>query len=189
MILNATGDLQSTTENGGTSNKNIERRSISTFEHADLDPSIRLFTLIKRGCKVGVKHHSSGGSGSPPKPPSPRQRIELFSYPGAAQATTWKYEWKSYLKHGVSTGSDFFHLFQWVLLIRFQILNIEFWKLQSSLADMRWVDRTLRRDNCGGPVISLNAFEGNVAIQDAVRDCSVTKCPSLPLSWAWILLG
>ncbi|ORY72393.1 hypothetical protein BCR35DRAFT_307668 [Leucosporidium creatinivorum] len=75
--------------------------------------------------------------------PSPRQRIEMLSWPPAPAGTSWKYGWRSMLNRGAGSGKTFFHLMQ-----------------------------LLRRDASGGAVITLDAKLGNVGIYDAVRGCS-----------------
>lgn len=60
---------------------------------------------------------------------SPRQRTEFLSWPGAAADTTWSYTWKSWQDPSTGTTNNFFHS----------------WQL-------------LRRDYCGGPVISVRKF-------------------------------
>ncbi|GAA5936179.1 uncharacterized protein JCM15063_002735 [Sporobolomyces koalae] len=77
-----------------------------------------------------------------PDPPIPRQRNELLTWPGARAGTTWKYTWKSYQSLNTGTTSLFFHAWQ-----------------------------ILRRDACGGPVITLDYTNGEVRIQDFVRGC------------------
>ncbi|GAA5917280.1 hypothetical protein JCM5296_004844 [Sporobolomyces johnsonii] len=94
----------------------------------------------------------SGGSGSGGggTAPSPRQRIELFSWPGAEAATTWAYTWKSHTMN-TSTSAHFFHVWQ-----------------------------ILRRDACGGPVVTLDFLNDKATITDTVRKC--TDCTSAPVS-------
>ncbi|GAA5987802.1 hypothetical protein JCM11641_004934 [Rhodosporidiobolus odoratus] len=103
--------------------------------------------LVLRNCS------SSGGGGSgggTPKPPSPRQRIELFTWPGARAGESWQYEWKSRTSD-TSTSSKFFHIWQ-----------------------------ILRRDACGGPVVTLDLKGGQAAISDTRRGCS--NCASVSVS-------
>ncbi|KAJ7505535.1 hypothetical protein B0H11DRAFT_1708963 [Mycena galericulata] len=82
---------------------------------------------------------------------SPRQRIEFLTA-GAADGTSWTYEWKYYLSSQTGTTNHFFHLMQ-----------------------------ILTRGGTGGPVITLNAAGGQVAIQDTVRGCPAAGCPSIAL--------
>ncbi|KAK7062609.1 hypothetical protein VNI00_000097 [Paramarasmius palmivorus] len=42
--------------------------------------------------------------------------------------------------------------------------------------------QVLTRGGNGGPVVTLDAVKGQIAIKDEVRDCAQTKCPSIPLS-------
>ncbi|GAA5946341.1 hypothetical protein JCM3765_000203 [Sporobolomyces pararoseus] len=83
-----------------------------------------------------------------PKPPSPRQRNEFLTWPGAPAGSTWKYTWKSYQSTGTSTTNNFFHSWQ-----------------------------ILRRDACGGPVVTLDYQNGQVRIQDYVRGCYTCAQP------------
>jgi len=72
---------------------------------------------------------------------SPRQRNELFTWPGAVAGQTWRYTWKTY-QATTSTNYNFHHAWQ-----------------------------ILRRNGCGGAVITLDYLNGQVVIVDAVRDC------------------
>ncbi|BGP38402.1 hypothetical protein JCM10449v2_002334 [Rhodotorula kratochvilovae] len=72
---------------------------------------------------------------------SPRQRNEIFTWPGAVAGQTWKYTWKTW-QTATSTNYNFHHA----------------WQL-------------LRRDGCGGAVITLDYLNGQVVITDTVRDC------------------
>ncbi|GAA5923426.1 hypothetical protein JCM1841_003321 [Sporobolomyces salmonicolor] len=78
------------------------------------------------------------------------QRIELFSWPGAEAATTWTYTWKSHTVN-TSTSAHFFHVWQ-----------------------------ILRRDACGGPVVTLDLLNDKATITDTVRNC--TDCASAPVA-------
>ncbi|GAA6005151.1 hypothetical protein JCM11491_002595 [Sporobolomyces phaffii] len=95
---------------------------------------------------------TSTTSGSPttptPKPPSPRQRNEFLTWPGAPAGSTWRYTWKSYQAPNTSTTASFFHAWQ-----------------------------ILRRDACGGPVITLDYQNGEVRIEDFVRGCFTCAQP------------
>ncbi|GAA5974142.1 hypothetical protein JCM21900_005962 [Sporobolomyces salmonicolor] len=90
------------------------------------------------------------GSGGGGTAPTPRQRIELFSWPGAEAATTWTYTWKSHTVN-TSTSAHFFHVWQ-----------------------------ILRRDACGGPVVTLDLLNDKATITDTVRNC--TDCASAPVA-------
>ncbi|GAA5892843.1 hypothetical protein JCM8208_004102 [Rhodotorula glutinis] len=72
---------------------------------------------------------------------SPRQRNELFTWPGAVAGQTWRYQWKTW-QASTSTNFNFHHAWQ-----------------------------ILRRDGCGGAVITLDYLNGQVVITDTVRDC------------------
>jgi hypothetical protein len=92
---------------------------------------------------------------------SARQRNEMYSWPGAPANETWSYSWKSFQAPGTSTGVNFFHS----------------WQL-------------LRRDSCGGPVITLDYKVGNALITDIVRptcpDAGLDgACPSVPVEQFW----
>ncbi|TFK49336.1 hypothetical protein OE88DRAFT_412188 [Heliocybe sulcata] len=82
----------------------------------------------------------------------PRQRIE-FANEGVADGITATYKWKYYLFSKTKTTKTFFHLMQ-----------------------------LLTHGGTGGPVITLDAVAGVVAVKDHVRDCSKTHCPSIPLA-------
>ncbi|GAA6000444.1 hypothetical protein JCM10207_008014 [Rhodosporidiobolus poonsookiae] len=82
---------------------------------------------------------------------SPRQRNEIFTWPGAVAGETWTYTWKSFQSRGTSTNYNFFHSWQ-----------------------------ILRRDGCGGAVITLDYVNGKVVVQDAVRGCKA--CVTYPKS-------
>ncbi|KAJ6620779.1 hypothetical protein B0H10DRAFT_2020583 [Mycena sp. CBHHK59/15] len=82
---------------------------------------------------------------------SPRQDIEFLTS-GATDGTSWSYKWKYYLSSQTGTTDHFFHLMQ-----------------------------ILTRGGTGGPVITLNAAAGKVAIQDTVRGCPTAGCPYIAL--------
>ncbi|KAJ6584698.1 hypothetical protein B0H19DRAFT_1106131 [Mycena capillaripes] len=83
---------------------------------------------------------------------SPRQRIEFLTK-GAADGTSWSYQWKYYLSSQTGTTNQFFHLMQ-----------------------------ILTRGGTGGPVITLNAAGGKASIQDTVRGCPTAGCPFIELA-------
>lgn len=75
-------------------------------------PSLHKRQLFRQ-CGGGGSGNTTNGTTTPPiKVPSPRQRIELFSWPGAMYDTTWQYQWRTYLAKNVSTDGHFFHMFQ-----------------------------------------------------------------------------
>ncbi|GAA5839881.1 hypothetical protein JCM11251_001237 [Rhodosporidiobolus azoricus] len=74
---------------------------------------------------------------------SPRQRNEIFTWPGAVAGQTWKYTWKSFQSRGTSTNYQFFHAWQ-----------------------------ILRRDGCGGYSIAMDYVDSQIKIRDAVRGCT-----------------
>jgi hypothetical protein len=82
---------------------------------------------------------------------SPRQRIEFLSWPPAPAGSTFRYTWSTYLQSPISTGKQFFHL--WQLFSREE----------------------------GGPTVSLTATNGRVAIDDNVREGCAGSCPSIAL--------
>ncbi|GAA5893616.1 uncharacterized protein JCM6883_003582 [Sporobolomyces salmoneus] len=82
-----------------------------------------------------------GGNEGPPKPPAPRQRIEMFSWPGARSGETWSFSWKSH-QGATSITSKFFHTWQ-----------------------------ILRRDCGGGPIITLDLKGGKAVVSDNMRGC------------------
>ncbi|KAJ3772389.1 hypothetical protein FB446DRAFT_736784 [Lentinula raphanica] len=101
---------------------------------------------------------------------SPRQRTEFLT-PSAAAGTSHRYRWSfllvfhfriefTHVAHRshhslqppVGTSNHFFHLMQ-----------------------------LFSRDD-GGPIITLDAINGAIAIKDNYRDCSQTGCPSISLS-------
>ncbi|KAJ3717062.1 hypothetical protein C8R42DRAFT_588070 [Lentinula raphanica] len=75
-----------------------------------------------------------------------------FLTPSAAAGTTHRYRWSFFLQPPVGTSNHFFHLMQ-----------------------------LFSRDD-GGPIITLDAINGAIAIKDNYRDCSQTGCPSISLS-------
>ncbi|KAJ3986592.1 hypothetical protein F5890DRAFT_1552171 [Lentinula detonsa] len=75
-----------------------------------------------------------------------------FLTPSAAAGTTHRYRWSYFLQSPVGTSTHFFHLMQ-----------------------------LFSRDD-GGPILTLDAINGVIAIKDNYRDCSKTGCPSIPLS-------
>ncbi|KAJ4482230.1 hypothetical protein J3R30DRAFT_3699647 [Lentinula aciculospora] len=75
-----------------------------------------------------------------------------FLTPSAAAGTTHRYRWSYYLQSPVGTSSHFFHLMQ-----------------------------LFSRDD-DGPILTLDAINGVIAIKDNYRDCSKTGCPSISLS-------
>ncbi|GAA5976596.1 hypothetical protein JCM11641_001351 [Rhodosporidiobolus odoratus] len=89
---------------------------------------------------------------------SSRQRNEFLSWPGAVAGTTWKYTWKSYQARGVSTNFNFFHAWQ-----------------------------ILRRDGCGGPVVTLDYLDGQVVVQDLIVGCK--QCAGFNKNFANYWLG
>lgn len=83
---------------------------------------------------------------------SPRQRIELLSWPPAPADSSFHYTWSTYLESPISTSNSFFHL--WQLFSREE----------------------------GGPAVSLTATKGKVAIDDNIRDdCGGTGCPQVQM--------
>ncbi|GAA5850636.1 hypothetical protein JCM8547_001939 [Rhodosporidiobolus lusitaniae] len=100
--------------------------------------------VVVRNCSGG------GGVGGVGGQPSPRQRIELFTWPGAVAGTTWKYTWKGRTSR-TSTSDQFFHVWQ-----------------------------ILRRDACGGPVVTLDLNDNQIKIRDLRRGCN--GCVSAPAS-------
>ncbi|GAA5998412.1 uncharacterized protein JCM10292_001179 [Rhodotorula paludigena] len=102
------------------------------------------------GCGTGGGSTTPGTSTTTSAPPgtstppvaSPRQRNEIFTWPGAIAGETWKYTWKSWQSRTTSSNYNFFHAWQ-----------------------------ILRRDGCGGAVITLDYIDGEVVIRDAVRNC------------------
>lgn len=100
-------------------------------------------------CPSGGNGENNSGTGYS----SDRQRIELFSWPGAPAGETWSYSWRSF-QSSTSTTEYFFHG----------------WQL-------------LRRDYCGGPVIFLDYMNGLAQLGDAVRGCEGSgACPAVALS-------
>merc|ERR1712230_29638 len=83
-----------------------------------------------------------------------RQRIEIFTWPGAPENSSWIYSWKSHLEPNISTAYQFNHLWQ-----------------------------ILRRDEGPGPVVSLDAKDGKIAVDDFVAGCRY--CVSVPIEEFW----
>ncbi|KAK4053525.1 hypothetical protein OIV83_001693 [Microbotryomycetes sp. JL201] len=93
------------------------------------------------------------GVPSPTSTKTPRQRIEMLSWPPASAGTTFNYQWKSHLASPATSGYQFFHVMQ-----------------------------LLRRVDGGAYVIALSIKNGQVYIDDIARDCGLGSCPSIPLS-------
>ncbi|GAA5874617.1 hypothetical protein JCM16303_002925 [Sporobolomyces ruberrimus] len=89
----------------------------------------------------GGGDEEGGNEGGPPKPPAPRQRIEMFSWPGARSGETWSFTWKSH-QGSTSITSKFFHTWQ-----------------------------ILRRDCGGGPIVTLDLKGGKAVVSDNMRGC------------------
>ena len=68
----------------------------------DLDHFLRLATTQDPSCK--------GGSAAAAGQRSPRQRIEILSWPPAAGGETWDYRWRSYLEESTHATNHFFHM-------------------------------------------------------------------------------
>ncbi|GAA6001375.1 hypothetical protein JCM10207_006632 [Rhodosporidiobolus poonsookiae] len=157
MSLSASGDLQ-TTSASSSSKRSTTLDDLAASDDDDLDAYDRAYPDFETAMYGGeaelvekrqlVLRNCSDGGGGPP--PSPRQRIELLTWPGAAAGSVWRYEWKSRTSD-TSTSSHFFHM----------------WQL-------------LRRDACGGPVVTLDLKGGQAAINDPLRGCSY--CRSVPAS-------
>ncbi|GAA5886198.1 hypothetical protein JCM6882_004296 [Rhodosporidiobolus microsporus] len=162
MSLSGSGDLQSTTK-ASASSSSSSKRSLDdlaahwdddleaygrAFPEAETAPYGAFGELVQK--RQLVLNCSSGGGGGEPAPPSPRQRIELFTWPAARAGSTWRYEWKSRTSE-TSTSSKFFHVWQ-----------------------------ILRRDACGGPIITLDLKGGQAVINDPGRGCS--NCVSVHAS-------
>ncbi|KAK4058546.1 hypothetical protein OIO90_000708 [Microbotryomycetes sp. JL221] len=84
---------------------------------------------------------------------TPRQRIEMLSWPPATAGQVFNYQWRSHLASPVSSGYQFFHVMQ-----------------------------LLRRVDGGAYVIALSIKNGQVYIDDIARECGLGACPSIPLS-------
>ncbi|GAA5887287.1 hypothetical protein JCM6882_002476 [Rhodosporidiobolus microsporus] len=85
---------------------------------------------------------------------SPRQRNEIFTWPGAVAGQTWKYTWKTFQSRTTSTNYQFFHAWQ-----------------------------ILRRDGCGGYSIAMDYVNGQIKILDAVRGCKDCAVFNKPISY------
>ena len=68
----------------------------------DLDHFLRLATNQDPSCK--------GGSSAAAGQRSPRQRIEILSWPPAVGGETWDYRWRSYLDECTHATNHFFHM-------------------------------------------------------------------------------
>lgn len=82
---------------------------------------------------------------------SPRQRIELLSWPPAPAGYSFQYSWSTYLQSPISTSNSLFHL--WQLFSRAE----------------------------GGPTVTLTATKGRVAIDDNVREGCGATCPQIQI--------
>ncbi|KAM0791459.1 hypothetical protein ACM66B_005913 [Microbotryomycetes sp. NB124-2] len=93
-----------------------------------------------------------GGNGTEPPPPPSPRQRVEFLSWPGATTGTWKYTWKT--RHSsTSSSSKFNHIWQ-----------------------------ILRRDACGGAVITLDLINNNIVIRDNVRKCPSTGCASYPAS-------
>ncbi|KZT27106.1 hypothetical protein NEOLEDRAFT_156509 [Neolentinus lepideus HHB14362 ss-1] len=75
-----------------------------------------------------------------------------FLTKGMSDGTSATFKWKYLLSSKTGTTTHFFHLMQ----------------LFS------------RGDN--GPIITLDAVKGQISVNDYVRDCSATRCPTVPIN-------
>ncbi|KAM0750336.1 hypothetical protein T439DRAFT_381037 [Meredithblackwellia eburnea MCA 4105] len=89
--------------------------------------------------------------------PTGRQRIEIYTWPGALANETWNYKWTSWQRPGISTSAHFWHAWQ-----------------------------ILRRDGSGGPVITLDYKASRVVFTDTVAGCTACVTSSLR-SWYGIV--
>ncbi|GAA5860018.1 hypothetical protein JCM8547_003060 [Rhodosporidiobolus lusitaniae] len=105
---------------------------------------------------AGPTSTTTSAGTTPTQTVSARQRNEIFTWPGAVAGQTWKYTWKSYQSRTTSTNYQFFHAWQ-----------------------------ILRRDGCGGAVITLDYVDGQVKITDAVRNCKACAVYKLPINY-WL---
>ena len=74
----------------------------SATTNPDLDHFVRLATTQDASCK--------GGSAAAAGQRSPRQRIEILSWPPASAGETWDYKWRSYLDERTHATNHFFHM-------------------------------------------------------------------------------
>ncbi|KAM0753376.1 hypothetical protein T439DRAFT_379067 [Meredithblackwellia eburnea MCA 4105] len=171
MYESATGMLESTTNSDSSRRSLPSTEELAALNDDDLESYFEAFpeqavversdiaisdeelgvTRTKRQVTSTCGGSGGGGATGTPTPPSPRQRIEFLSWPGAPANTEWIYRWSTYLVPGVSTSAHFFHTWQ-----------------------------VLRRDACGGPVLTLDAKAGKAVIGDLVRGC--TECASVPIA-------
>ncbi|KAK4056764.1 hypothetical protein OIO90_002316 [Microbotryomycetes sp. JL221] len=119
----------------------------------DYFPNFEHGSLEKRQVVLNCTGGGGGGNGTePPPPPSPRQRVEFMSWGGAPAGQTWKYTWKT-RQAPTSSSYKFNHIWQ-----------------------------ILRRDACGGAVVTLDLIADNVVIRDNVRKCPNNTCATAPAS-------
>ncbi|KAM0751948.1 hypothetical protein T439DRAFT_325130 [Meredithblackwellia eburnea MCA 4105] len=156
----AAGMLESTTKPARLLTRSMDPEDLAAMYDDDLDSYFEAFPeqlpseLSKRQVTSNCGGGGTGTGNGTTSPPAPRQRIEFLSWPGAVAGTTYTYQWSTYLVNGVVTTNHFFHMWQ-----------------------------ILRRDACGGPVITLDAKGGKAVISDLVRGC--VECTSIPIS-QWV---
>ncbi|SCZ92418.1 BZ3500_MvSof-1268-A1-R1_Chr5-2g07843 [Microbotryum saponariae] len=174
LFLERRGMLQSTSQSSSTSNRLLRRASLEDQAAADdtkLDLYYRVFPeqakyrwMASSMVMVGglyrrqapacpVDNTTTTTPGGPTQTPtvSPRQRIEFLTWPGTTPNQVWSYTWKSYQSADTKGTNNFFHAWQ----------------------------KILRRDGCGGPVITQDYVGDKVQINDIVRGCK--GCTSMPL--------
>ncbi|SCV72467.1 BQ2448_4004 [Microbotryum intermedium] len=173
MYLDRRGMFQSTTQASTTSHRMSRRATLEDEAAADdskLDLYYRVFPeqakyrwLASPMVMVGglnrrqapacpVDNTTTTTPGGPTQTPSvsPRQRIEFLTWPGTTPNQVWTYTWKSYQSADTKGTNNFFHAWQ-----------------------------ILRRDGCGGPVITQDYINDKVQINDIVRGCK--GCTSMRL--------
>ncbi|KAM0791450.1 hypothetical protein ACM66B_005905 [Microbotryomycetes sp. NB124-2] len=121
-----------------------------------------------------------GGNGTePPKPPSPRQRIEFLSWPGALAGETWQYKWRT-RQSTTSSSSKFYHIWQ-ILCVSDR--HPDFMPHDGiNVALCLQTTRCLRRSSRHARLTQL--LNNNIVIRDNVRKCPSSGCASIPAkSW------
>ncbi|KAM0788581.1 hypothetical protein ACM66B_001703 [Microbotryomycetes sp. NB124-2] len=120
---------------------------------ADAASAVVPSSIVSSSVVLTATSSTSSSAASSTSTKTPRQRIEMLSWPPAAAGTTFNYQWKSHLASPASSGYQFFHVMQ-----------------------------LLRRVDGGAYVIALSIKNGQVYIDDIARDCGLGSCPSIPLS-------
>ncbi|KAK4054394.1 hypothetical protein OIV83_000888 [Microbotryomycetes sp. JL201] len=115
-------------------------------------PHFEQGSLEKRQVVKNCTGTGTPGNGTEPPPPPSPRQRVELLSWPGATTGTWKYTWKT-RQATTSSGYKFNHIWQ-----------------------------ILRRDACGGAVVTLDLINNNVVIRDNVRKCPSTGCASISAS-------